>query len=87
MSDRFLPGCDGPRPKCETCADRGLIYDDGALVPCPCREREVWAWSDRTGWLTQMPLSEAICKGYDWGDTNEELREMMRETLRRKHAN
>jgi hypothetical protein len=36
-------------------------------------EREVYAWSNVTGWMTQLPLSEALRRRLNWAETPEAL--------------
>lgn len=63
----FLPGCDGPRPRCETCGDRGQIYRDGVLVACTCRKPSLCATCKDTGvawvWCCGPGLHLCVCPG------------------------
>jgi hypothetical protein len=33
----YIAACDGRRPRCETCCDRGWIFDNGQPTACACR--------------------------------------------------
>lgn len=73
----MIPGCDARRPRCEACCDTGRIYVDRLACYCTCQLREVFAWSDLMGCVTELPVFEAKRKGYAWGDTIEEMRAAM----------
>lgn len=36
MTAAYIPACDGRRPTCEICCDRGWIFDNGQASACGC---------------------------------------------------